>query len=117
MKAAAGTAIKEQIGTNIRKVRQAKELNIKTVCRDLELSPAAYGNIERGITDINMARIIQLAQYFKVHMSVLLQVNTVWNLDFYKRAGKEGEEMVVKLLLEEINFLRRQNDYLLKKKQ
>jgi transcriptional regulator with XRE-family HTH domain len=118
MKATIFSGIQLQVGINIKKIRLEKELNVKKVCDDLELSPAAYSNIERGVTDISISRIIQLAQYFNVHLSALLEINDLSNCNFqHSTVPKETAETkaVVTHLLEEINFLRAQNDFLLKR--
>ena len=120
MKDKIGASIKLQIGINIKKIRQEKELDIKKVCIDLDMSPAAYGNIERGLTDLNISRIIQLSNYFNVHVSTILATNNIANFNFrhYSQVGEskaDGFLIVLDHLLNEINFLRTQNDYLLKR--
>src|SRR5690606_4165924 len=73
--------IKKRIGDNIRKIRQQQQIEVKQVCLDLGISPATYSNIERGVTDISISRILQLSDYFSVHYS---QILTVENTTIYQ---------------------------------
>lgn len=67
--------LKKRIGENIRRIRQQQEITVKQVCNDLEISAAAYSNIERGVTDISVSRIVELSEYFSVHFSQILSVD------------------------------------------
>jgi len=52
-------------------------IEVKCVCNDLELSPSAYSNIERGVTDISVSRLLQLTEYYAVHYAQILAVDNV----------------------------------------
>mgnify|MGYP001451805307 CR=1 FL=1 len=67
--------IKKRIGENIKSIRQRLNIEVKQLCSELEISPSAYSNIERGVTDINISRLLQLAEYFSVHYSQILSVD------------------------------------------
>lgn len=67
--------LKRRIGENIKKIRQQQGIEVKQICRDLKISNSAYSNIERGITDINISRIVQLADYFSVHYAQILSID------------------------------------------
>lgn len=113
--------IKKQIGGNIKKIRLENNLEIKKVCADLEISLAAYGNIERGLTDICISRIIQISNYFNVHLSTILAMDNFENYTTYNSKindikSTEGFIIAIEELKKEIEYLRIQNDYLIKKK-
>ncbi len=67
--------LKKRIGENIKSIRQRLNIEVKQLCSELEISPSAYSNIERGVTDINISRLLQLAEYFSVHYSQILSVD------------------------------------------
>ncbi len=67
--------IKKRIGENIKSIRQRLNIEVKQLCSELDISPSAYSNIERGVTDINISRLLQLAEYFSVHYSQILSVD------------------------------------------
>ncbi len=74
--------LKKRIGENIRKIRQQMQIEVKQLCNDLEISPSAYSNIERGVTDISISRVMQLADYFSVHYAQILAVDNTTIFQF-----------------------------------
>ena len=120
--------IKKQIGENIKKIRLNSSLEVKKVCTELKISPAAYSNIERGLTDISISRIIQFADYFGVHFSSILAIDNVTNYNFTPHnnsTGTQNNSQIthqladgLKIALEQVKdentFLRKQNESLTK---
>jgi len=41
----------------------------------LDISPNAYGSIERGETELSVPRLIRIAQIFQIHPSILFNFN------------------------------------------
>lgn len=118
--------LKKRIGENIRKIRQQANIEVKQVCSDLQLSPAAYSNIERGVTDISISRVIQLADYFAVHYSQILAVDNTTIYQFSQQSSDESSQTNQQVATmnsdgsaallqakEEIAYLREQNERLL----
>jgi transcriptional regulator with XRE-family HTH domain len=56
----------------IRFIRQAKNLSQDEMAEKLGMCLNAYGNIERGDTDIRLSRLEQIAQLFEMPLSQLL---------------------------------------------
>jgi transcriptional regulator with XRE-family HTH domain len=119
--------IKKQIGENIKDIRREKKIEVKTLCQDLDLSPAGYSNIERGVTDINISRIIQLSGYFGVHFSKILSIDNVTNYYFHQPNGgtqnngqikndlADGYRFALEQLKQDNDYLKGQNERLLAK--
>lgn len=67
--------MKVKLGERIRKARTIRGLSQQNMADDLDLSVASYSNIERGITDINISRLIEISLILKVDASELLKVD------------------------------------------
>jgi transcriptional regulator with XRE-family HTH domain len=65
----------------IRLFRKAKGLTLEEVAHQLGMSTNGYGDIERGVTDINLSRLEQIAKLFGIELSDLINLNekTVFN--------------------------------------
>jgi transcriptional regulator with XRE-family HTH domain len=61
-----------QIHEKIKRIRLAKGWSREEMAAKLSLSPQAYGNIERGSTDLTLSRIEQIAEVFEIKPTVLL---------------------------------------------
>ena len=120
-------SILKQIGASLKKLRTERNIEIKAVAKDLNLTPQAYGNIENGKTDIAISRIIELAAYFKVSYSQILNVDSsiVYNNSAshnnntnFVQGGENTfntDTELVKALKEENKYLKEQNHLLIKK--
>lgn len=53
--------MKEEIAERIRMARLSRGLSQENVAVELKLTTAAYSNIERGVTDITVSRLAQIA--------------------------------------------------------
>ncbi len=76
--------LKKRVGANIKKIRLIKGIEVKMLCLDLQIPPAAYSNIERGITDITISKLALLADYLRVSYDQIL--------DFDHHSGLEAED-------------------------
>lgn len=56
----------DSLGDTIRKLREDKELPLRTVAAFLDIDQAILSKIERGHRKPTRRQVIQLAQYFKV---------------------------------------------------
>jgi transcriptional regulator with XRE-family HTH domain len=54
------------IGQNIKRIREFKNLTQEAVAGAVGMSVTAYGNIERGETDVNFKRLSEIAQALEV---------------------------------------------------
>jgi transcriptional regulator with XRE-family HTH domain len=59
-------------GEYIRCLRRKKGWNQAVVANALQISIAAYSNIENGKTDINLSRLFQVSEVFRVTTDKLL---------------------------------------------
>jgi transcriptional regulator with XRE-family HTH domain len=64
--------MKMEIAERIRMARLAKGLSQQNVAVELDLTTAAYSNIERGITDITVTRLLEISRILDKNMSELL---------------------------------------------
>jgi transcriptional regulator with XRE-family HTH domain len=62
----------ERIAERIRMLRLQKGLSQQNIADELNLTVAAYSNIERGITGINLERLYQLSEIFNLTISEIL---------------------------------------------
>ncbi len=58
---------------NIRAVRRAKGLTQEEVAEKLDMSVNGYGDIERGLCDIKLTRLQQIAELFDVELGELFE--------------------------------------------
>lgn len=54
--------MKERVAEKIRILRLSKNLSQQNIADELNLTVAAYSNIERGVSDINLARLSDIAR-------------------------------------------------------
>ena len=84
----------DSLGDTIRKLREDKELPLRTVAAFLDIDQAILSKIERGQRKPTREQVIKLAEYFKVKENDLL---VAWLSDklIYE---VEDEEMALKAL-------------------
>ena len=68
----------ESLGDSIRKLRENKELPLRTVAAYLDIDQAILSKIERGQRKASRKQVVKLAQYFKVKENELI---TTWLSD------------------------------------
>ena len=54
------------VGERIRKMRLHHDKTTKEIAAHLNITTQAYGNMERGKSDISISRLIELSKYFDV---------------------------------------------------
>jgi transcriptional regulator with XRE-family HTH domain len=62
----------QQIGMQLRKLKIENNKTSKEIASLLNITTQAYGNIERGESDICITRLIFLAKYYKKSLSDLI---------------------------------------------
>lgn len=62
----------DSLGETIRKLRENKELPLRTVAAFLDIDQAILSKIERGQRKATREQVVKLAEYFKVKMNDLL---------------------------------------------
>lgn len=68
--------MKEKLAERIRFTRIQLGLSQQNVADELNLTVAAYSNIERGVTDINITRLYEIATILKTSVMDLLESNS-----------------------------------------
>ena len=64
--------INKQIGSRVRIARISRNLSQDSIAEDLGISVSAYSNMERGIVDVTVNRIMEVAAILKIKWSFLL---------------------------------------------
>lgn len=62
----------DSLGDNIRKLREEKDLPLRTVAAYLDIDQAILSKIERGQRKASREQVVMLADYFKVKENDLL---------------------------------------------
>lgn len=114
------------IGNNIKRIREFKNLTPEHVADKAGMSITAYGNIERGTTDVNLRKLADIAEALEVKEEDIVTFgyqiynNTVTNNDnaaghvvvFTNNVNYTAEKDLLERMLkdkeEEIAFLREQ---------
>lgn len=91
----------KSFGNTIRKLRESKELPLRTVSAFLDIDQAILSKIERGQRKATREQVVKLAEYFKVKQNDLLVtwlsdklVYEVQNEDFALQAMQVAEKKV-----------------------
>ena len=64
------------IGENIKKVRELKNLTQESLASALNMSQKSYSNLEKSGNNISFERILTIANYFEVAVTKILELNT-----------------------------------------
>jgi transcriptional regulator with XRE-family HTH domain len=61
--------VNKQIGEKIRSIRASKGYSQANIAEDLGITAGAYAKIERGETDANTSRLLQIAKILEVNIT------------------------------------------------
>lgn len=86
-----------QIGKNIRKIREAKELSQKEVSISVGMDQAQYSRIENGKTDPSFSTIEKIAKALGVTLSELFNAD-----DIFKEVNSKEKTLMEKIRLIEL---------------
>jgi transcriptional regulator with XRE-family HTH domain len=86
------------IGDNIKKFRELKNITREQIAADLKMSLSNYSKIERGEIDLTISRIQEIASILGVDMSQVLnfdasQIFNVTNNKLVQGLGAKAENM------------------------
>lgn len=76
------------LGETIRKLREEKELPLRTVAAYLDIDQAILSKIERGQRNANREQVIKLAEFFKIKENDLL-ISWLSDKLVYEVAGED----------------------------
>lgn len=63
----------KNIGQKIRRARQALDLSQESVAEDLGMTKGAFSKIERGLTNVPVTRLIEIAGVLKVDVAAFFE--------------------------------------------
>lgn len=86
------------IGENIKKFRELKNITRDEIADALGITVGAYGKIERNETDITITRLFKIAELLQVDLAQILNfdVSQIFNFNnpnFVQGAGAKAENM------------------------
>lgn len=112
------------IGDNIKKFRELKNITREQMAAELDMSLSGYSKIERGEIDLTLSRIQSIAQKLDVDVSQILnfdatQIFNISNNKVVQGLGAKAENMhfhtddykekYIKMLENEIERLKKSN--------
>jgi transcriptional regulator with XRE-family HTH domain len=68
------------VNEKIRSIREAKGLTQEQAAEKLNMSPSAYGEIERGESDPKLSKLRKIADIFEIELSELIRLTEKDNL-------------------------------------
>ena len=113
--------LQKQIGENIEHIRLLKKKTIKEIASAINLTDTGYRNIERGITDISVSKLFQLAVILEVGYVQLMKLdldNFIKNdvhekqSNHFNKLMEENHRLRIQQYKEENNFLKKQIEVL-----
>lgn len=103
-----------QVGKQIRRIRQGKELSQENVAEELGITKGAFSKIENGTTNVPLARLLQVAKVLEVDITEFFKDSKAVNkaedpkLQYGFATKSDIEEMmkVIQSMLNDINELK-----------
>lgn len=65
--------MKYNVYTNIRKIRELKNLTREYVAEELKMSASGYGKIERGDVDLTVSKLIEISKVLEVSIEFIFK--------------------------------------------
>lgn len=93
----------DNLGETIRKLREEKELPLRTVAAYLEIDQAILSKIERGQRNANRQQVVKLAEFFKMDESELL-VSWLSDKLVYELADEEVALKALQVAEEKVKY-------------
>ncbi len=94
----------------IKLVRQTKGFTQEDIAEQLGMSPNAYGDIERGDTDVKLSRLLQLAKLFEMKPAELFEPSDKTNINVKVRQNRGGFSINSSNEIETHKFIIEQKD-------
>jgi transcriptional regulator with XRE-family HTH domain len=66
----------EKIGSNLRKLRELKNISQEFIANKLELSIKSYSNIENNVTKITLERLTQICEILEIHPQAMMNFDS-----------------------------------------
>lgn len=94
----------DNLGETIRKLREEKELPLRTVAAYLDIDQAILSKVERGQRNATREQVIKLAEYFKVKESDLL-ISWLSDKLVYEVADEQVALKALQVAEEKVSYL------------
>ena len=89
------------IGHNVKKYREQKDLSRQIVAREMQMSLSGYSKIERDEVDLTISRVEKIAQVLGVHISQILNIDAT---QIYNVSGNQFAQGLVGAKSDNMNF-------------
>ena len=89
------------IGSNIKKYREQKDLSRENVAREMDMSLSGYSKIERDEVDLTISKVQKIAQVLGVDISQILNLDAT---QIYNVSGNHFAQGLVGAKSETMNF-------------
>ncbi len=79
----------KSVGANIKKLRKQKNMEVKEFASKLKITPQAVGKIENGVVDLNLSRIVEIANLLEVSLIEILDIanGDIMTYNSYNNSG------------------------------
>ncbi len=104
--------MKQKVAEKIRLARLAKNLSQQNMADELNITVAAYSNIERGITDISVTRLYQIAGILELFIEDLLTTEIPVVEESTVENGSSNIAHQLYMLIQEVQSLKIKTDLL-----
>jgi transcriptional regulator with XRE-family HTH domain len=77
------------VGANIKKLRKEKNMEVKEFASKLKITPQAVGQLENGMVDFNLSRIVEIANLLQVNLVAILDITNgdIMSYHSYNNSG------------------------------
>jgi transcriptional regulator with XRE-family HTH domain len=106
--------VKQKVADKIRLARLAKNLSQQNMADELNITVAAYSNIERGITDISVTRLYQIAGILDLLIEDLLhsEISIAEEANHLVNYSANNFSQQLYMLIQEVQSLKTKTDQL-----
>ena len=78
----------------IRLIRETKGLTQEQLAEKLKMSPSAYGDIERGDSDIKLSRLESIAESLEIKLSELFELNEKGSFNIVNSLNPDNQSKI-----------------------
>jgi transcriptional regulator with XRE-family HTH domain len=82
------------VNEKIRLIRETKGLSQEQLAEKLKMSPSAYGDIERGKSDIKLSRLKKIAESFEIELSELFELSEKGSLNIINSLNPDNQSKI-----------------------
>jgi transcriptional regulator with XRE-family HTH domain len=79
------------VNEKIRFIRETKGLSQEQLAEKLDMSPSAYGDIERGSSDVKLSRLEKIADSLEIKLSELFELNEKGSLNIINSLNSDNQ--------------------------